>query len=396
MRKWAIGSIVATCAAAAAAMLFVAMREDESPPAPAVIEVHPGDDVQAALDRAAKLPNKAVVRLHAGVYRPTTANEAFIAFNARHDGVVLEGDGDVVLTAANPDVADKKAPSFPAIVNHVVYFGDGVSERTVLRNITISGANGFIQAPPEFKQIESADDLVQSSRFIVYSSSIESNAKLPKSHYYFTDGGAILIYGRSYPTIENVEIAGNRSTVCAGGVSIQHHPAAFGGTVRIRNCIFRDNVAGTSGSAVDLLTPGGAAVIENCLFVGNLSDGRVVLPQNNRFGALTVFPDCQVTVKNCTFTRNSSGADDRGESSYENSIFWHNTLPGGVSEKPAFEMNIVNAANVRGCAISGPTCDLQGNISRVHNRFNLADPAFDAAFRATHPAYAGTGFQPFK
>jgi len=47
----------------------------------------------------------------------------------------------VVLTAANSAIADKKAPSFPAVVNHVVYFGDGLSTKTVLRGFRVTGAN---------------------------------------------------------------------------------------------------------------------------------------------------------------------------------------------------------------------------------------------------------------
>ena len=58
-----------------------------------------------------------------------------------HDGITLEAVGEVVLTAANSAIADKKAPSFPAVVNHVVYFGDGVSTKTVLRGFRVTGAN---------------------------------------------------------------------------------------------------------------------------------------------------------------------------------------------------------------------------------------------------------------
>src|SRR5688572_14797869 len=87
--------------------------------------VHPGGSIQEALDAAAgDLINK-TVRVHAGIYRPSARGEALVWFNARHDGITLEAVGDVTLTAANPDVADRQASTFPAIVNHVVYFGDG-------------------------------------------------------------------------------------------------------------------------------------------------------------------------------------------------------------------------------------------------------------------------------
>src|SRR3954451_25478272 len=91
--------------------------------------VQPGGSIQAALDAAAKDPANKTVYVHAGTYRPAAHGQALIWFNARHDGITLEAVGEVVLTAANPAIADKTAPSFPAVVNHVVYFGDGVSTK---------------------------------------------------------------------------------------------------------------------------------------------------------------------------------------------------------------------------------------------------------------------------
>src|SRR5690606_13413361 len=95
--------------------------------------VRPGASIQAALDSAAGDAAHKRVLVHAGTYRPSAPGQAMIWFNRRHDGITLEGEGEVVLSAANPDLANPRAPSFPAIVNHVVYFGDGVSSRTVLR-----------------------------------------------------------------------------------------------------------------------------------------------------------------------------------------------------------------------------------------------------------------------
>src|SRR5688572_28411436 len=89
--------------------------------------VYPNGRIQEALEAAAKDPSKKTVYVHAGTYRPAARGQALIWFNARHDGITLEAVGDVTLTAANPDVADQQAPSYPAVVNHVVYFGDGIS-----------------------------------------------------------------------------------------------------------------------------------------------------------------------------------------------------------------------------------------------------------------------------
>ena len=105
--------------------------------------VQPGGSIQAALEAAAKDPANKIVYVHAGTYRPAAHGQALIWFNERHDGITLEAVGEVVLTAANPAIADNKAPSFPAVVNHVVYFGDGVSTKTVLRGFRVTGANNY-------------------------------------------------------------------------------------------------------------------------------------------------------------------------------------------------------------------------------------------------------------
>ena len=91
--------------------------------------VYPKDRIQDALDAAAKDPVHKTVYVHAGTYRPRARGQALIWFNARHDGITLEAVGPVVLPAANPEIADAAAPSYPAVVNHVVYFGDEVSPK---------------------------------------------------------------------------------------------------------------------------------------------------------------------------------------------------------------------------------------------------------------------------
>src|SRR4030095_7696785 len=115
-------------------------RQDKSartqPAAPITVDaktrayhVYPKNQIQDALEAAAKDPVNKTVYVHAGTYRPPARGPALIWVNARHDGVTLEAVGDVTLTAANPEVGDPQAPSYPAVVNHVVYFGDGVSSK---------------------------------------------------------------------------------------------------------------------------------------------------------------------------------------------------------------------------------------------------------------------------
>jgi Right handed beta helix region len=344
--------------------------------------VYPKDRIQDALDAAAADPVNKTVYVHAGTYRPAAKGQALIWFNARHDGITLEAVGDVILTAANPEIADRKAPSYPAVVNHVVYFGDGVSRKTVFRGFKVTGANNFTTGSGEKSPIESDD--------------------IRKTAFFYTDGGGIKIYARSYPTIENVEIYENYASPCGGGVSVEH----LGETkdsVLFRNCIFRHNRTQTTGSALDLLH-GSAATIENCLFVGNVANlgvdvvglltGGEFHPENGS-GAITVFAGSKAMVSRSTLTGNWSGVDDAGSgSTYVDSIFWKNTLGGGISPGQRYEIDIEDGAGVRGSFIHGAVNDLRGTIKRELNTFDPPDPRFDAQFVPQAPEFSKVGYRP--
>jgi len=370
-------------------------RQDKSvktqPAAPITVDektrsyhVYPKQQIQEALEAAAKDPVNKTVYVHAGTYRPPARGQALIWFNARHDGITLEAVGDVTLTAANPDIADAQAPSYPAVVNHVVYFGDGVSRKTVLRGFKITGARNFTSGSGEKSPIESDE--------------------IRKTTFFYTDGGGIKIYARSYPTIERVEVFGNYTSPCGGGVSVEHLGMIQDSTL-FRDCIFRDNRTQTTGSAVDLLH-GSHATIENCLFVGNIANlgvdivgllgGAEYRPEHGS-GALTVFDGSRTAVSRCTFTGNWNGVDDNGSgSSYVNSIFWRNTLRGGISPEARYEIDIVDGAGVRGSFIHGEINDLRGTINREGNTLDPPDPRFDAQFTPQAPQYASVGYRPVK
>ena len=120
-------------------------------------------EIQDALEAAATDPVHKFVRVHAGVYCPRQHAQAMIYFNARHDGITLEADGEVILTASNSEIADPKVMSFPAVVNHVVYFGDGVTRKTVIRGFKITGSKNFLTFS-ETPRIEAAAALPSLSR----------------------------------------------------------------------------------------------------------------------------------------------------------------------------------------------------------------------------------------
>jgi hypothetical protein len=344
--------------------------------------VYPKDKIQDALDAAAVDPVNKTVYVHAGTYRPSSKGQALIWFNAKHDGITLETVGDVILTAANPEIADTSAASYPAVVNHVVYFGDGISRKTIFRGFKVTGANNFTTGSGEKSPIESDD--------------------IRKTTYFYTDGGGIKIYARSYPTIENVEVYGNYTSPCGGGVSVEHLGQPTG-AVLFRNCIFRNNRTQTTGSALDLLH-GSNAVIENCLFVGNVANmgvdvvglltGGEYRPENGS-GAITVFPGSRATVSRTTVTGNWNGVDDSGTgSTYVDSIFWKNGLAGGISPGKRYELDLDDGAGVRGSFIHGEVNDLRGTVSKDVNKFDPADPRFDARFIPQAPEYAKVGYRP--
>ena len=178
-------------------------------------------------------------------------------FASRHDGIALEAVGRVVLTAAHAERADPDAESYPAIVNHVVFFGDGISPRTVLRGFTITGANNFASRSegPEPIQPDSSNGV-----------------RWEKGLFFYADGGGIKVFGRSYPTLEGLELHDNYASPCGGGISIEHR-GFDAEAVLIKNSIFRNNSCQITGAAVDVL-PGSAAVLDNCLFVGNVANTR--------------------------------------------------------------------------------------------------------------------------
>src|SRR3954449_9870938 len=344
--------------------------------------VQPGGSIQAAIEAAARDRSNKIVYVHAGTYRPAAHGQALIWFNRRHDGITLEALGDVVLTAANPAIADTKAPSFPAVVNHVVYFGDGISTKTVLRGFRVTGANNYTTGTGD-------------------RSPIESDA-VPKSPFFYLDGGGIKIYARAYPTIERVEVAGNYTSPCGAGVSVEHLGRPLDAAV-FRDCIFRDNRPQVTGAAFDLLH-GSRATLDNCLFVGNIANlgvdyvgllsGGEYHPEHGS-GAMTVFEGSRAEVSRCTFTGNWAGVDDNGSgSTYVKSIFWQNRLKGGISTGARYEIDITSGDGVRESFIHGETNDLRGTINRAVNTFDPPDPRFDAQFVPQAPEYADVGYRP--
>jgi hypothetical protein len=63
---------------------------------------------------------------------------------------------------------------------------------------------------------------------------------------------------------------------------------------------------------------------------------------------MTVFEGSRATVSKSTFTGNWSGVDDNGTgSTYVDTIFWKNTLKGGISPGSRYELDITDGADDR-------------------------------------------------
>ena len=342
--------------------------------------VFPGDIIQDAIEKAALNPTNKVVKVHAGEYRPARKRQALIWFNRAHDGIRLEALGNVTLTAANPEITQPKAAGFPAVVNHVVYFGDGISSNTFLKGFRITGANNYVMSK--------------------MTTQMEPDATLPKNLFFYTDGGAIKIFGRSYPTIQNVEVIDNYASPCGAGISVQHLGFTQN-SVLIENCVFRRNRAQVTGAAVDLLE-GSAARIVNCLFVGNQSNtGADIVAKRSgeapftNCGALTIFFDSKAEVRNCTFTGNRNAVDDMGgRSIYSNCIFSDNNLTGGLKEAKRYELDLQKGGKVTGCIIRGRLLDPLKAVSKKENQLNPPSPLFDPNYVPMAAEYTDAGYRP--
>jgi len=343
--------------------------------------VFPGDYIQDALQQAAANKTNKVVKVHAGEYRPNTKRQALIWFNKMHDGIRLEAEGAVTLNAANPQLSSPSDPGFPAAVNHVVYFGNGISSNTILKGFRITGATNFVT---QEKTRE-----------------MEPDTTIPKNFFFYSDGGAIKIFGRSYPALQDLEIVDNFSSPCGGGISVQHQGFSQS-AVSIENCVFLRNRAQGTGAAIDLLA-GSAARIVNCLFVGNVSNtGEDPVAKNSgerpfvNNGVLTIFWNSRAEVRNCTFTGNRNGIDDMGgQSTYANCILVDNKLDAGLKGYPRYGLAVNAGGKVSGCFINGVMHDVTHVVSPQDNVLDAPDPKFDRSFIPEASAYKQVGYRPF-
>jgi hypothetical protein len=229
---------------------------------------------------------------------------------------------------------------------------------------------------------------------------MEPDRTIPKNYFFYSDGGAIKVFGRSYPTIQNLEVVDNFTSPCGAGISVQHQGFKQD-SVLIENCVFRNNRAQGTGAAIDLLE-GSSARIFNCLFVGNISntgEDPVAKASGERAfvnnGVLTSFWKSGMVMRNCTFTGNRNGVDDMGgESTYVNCIFVDNRLDAGLKGFARYELAVNAGAKVSGCLINGTVHDVRHDVSAAANVLNAPPPLFNRDFVPEATEYRKAGYRP--
>ncbi|MCA8997503.1 MAG: right-handed parallel beta-helix repeat-containing protein [Planctomycetaceae bacterium] len=344
--------------------------------------VHPGEDIQQALDQASRANENRRVIVHAGTYSPPLPAFAFLVLTSRHDGVELIAEGDVTLSARSEPSTPATSPS---LVNHVIYCGDGLSSKTLIEGFTITGANGFV-----------TQDRIPQERFGMREETLQ------RGTFFLLDGGGLKVFGQSSPTIRNVRFIENCTDLCGGAVSIEQQ--GFNEVaVSFENCLFQGNRCPGTGSAIDVLS-GSSARITNCLFVGNIAnfgmeqisrDFGLTYNEQHGCGALTVFPGSRVFVTSSTFTENWNGIDDHGQGSqYEQCLLWNNTATDGSRPGKPYEVDILDGSGVKDCWIHGEINDLRGTVNQEWNRFAPPDPEFDSDFIPRNPDYVDVGYRP--
>jgi hypothetical protein len=250
----------------------------------------------------------------------------------------------------------------------------------VLQGFRITGASHFVTD----KQIEQ----------------IEPDTTVGKNIFFLTDGGGIKIFGRSCPTIRNVELVDNFASPCGAAISIQQQ-GLNQNPVQIENCVFRGNRAQVTGSAIDLLK-GSAARVSNCLFVGNASNrGFDIVSRSSgstaftNSGVVTIFWNSRADFRNCTFTGNRNAVDDMaGNSTFTDCIFADNALSTGLTGGSRFELNLDAGAKVSGCLFRGRLFDPRHSISEINNVLNAPPPQFDKDYVPQAAAYSSAGYRP--
>lgn len=136
--------------------------------------------------------------------------------------------------------------------------------------------------------------------------SLENHPLTRTNVFRYLDGGAISCGVGSELLLEDCDFVSNHSAVCGGAIS------NLGGYIHLINCSFVDNTCGDTGAAIDNLVAGSLTVIDKGRFINN----RANLLGTGNFGAVTVFPNTFLIVKDSDFTSERYTAVDYRPNKY--------------------------------------------------------------------------------
>lgn len=280
-----------------------------------VIEVHPGESIQAAVDAAQ--PGQTVL-IYPGTYRPANPPsnpEAFVVFRAAKNGVTLRGAG------ASPSEVILDGNSQ---VLHVIFLDEGIDRTTVIENLTVTGGYAWPDAvlPGGYTPV--------------------LRPELDLSDDFYHDGSGLMVFVCA-PTIRNCRIINNSAERCGGGVSV-FCPGSTSfpipGADVFGNEIVNNSVSSGTGGGVDVYFHARADIINN-LFIGNSGwggaaavlaysaatvDFNTIVGNHGSCPGLATDADSTTALTNTIFANNQDGPPvvPNGTLTYSHLAFWNN------------------------------------------------------------------------
>lgn len=235
---------------------------------PATHTVKVGQPIQPVVDLAK--PGDTIL-LAPGVHSPGAIAEAMVVVRPGKDGITIRGGGK----SPEETVLDGKQQ-----VLHVLYLDEGISRKTVIENLTVTG--GYAHPGKLFP-----GGLTPTLR-----------PEVGLSDDFYHDGAGFMLF-RAGPTIRNCRAVANDAERCGGGVSVFAYASVGFPAVGplLEGMVIADNVIGNgTGGGVDVYNGANAAIV-NTLISGN-----------NGWGAVAVLDGSTASLENVTIADSKSYA----------------------------------------------------------------------------------------
>jgi hypothetical protein len=303
---------------------------------PATHTVKVGQAIQPFLD-AAK-PGDTIL-LAPGVHTPTAIAEAMLVVRAAKDGITIRGGGK----SPEETVLDGKKQ-----VLHVVFLDEGISRKTVIENLTVTG--GYAHPGKLFP-----GGLTPTLR-----------PEVGLSDDFYHDGAGFMLF-RAGPTLRSCRAVANDAERCGGGVSVFAYASVGFPAVGplLEGTVIADNVIGSgTGGGVDVYN-GANATIVNTLISGN-----------NGWGAVAVLDGSTASFENVTIADSKSYAIAGSLSA--NVTITHSIIAHSVDEALHFDLGAKLAVS-HSCFFQNGGVPAPTGVAVL-----TADPLFTAGPRGKH------------